>query len=321
MAAGWLLRCDGFGALALGLLLLTVGSGAWAQTMTLDNVQPISLSTSSTQPAWTVDVVTGNLTVRSASGNYTQCTTGGGGGAGPSITSFSADPSSVAAGGSTTLTWTTSNVVSCTPTQGGTTSWSSLGTLPANGSRTVTMPNTAGTVTFGLTCTNGQTSVSRTTSVTVTSGGGGGSCAPPVGLTENLVSFTAMYNSWPAYNGWRRLQIDRGSYLAIEFTASQSTSQYGTFSASGYPGDGGGVGVMSISRTPGCFTQSALPQGCRTPPAMNPGISWTNGQSTVSCRLTPGERYYINISFDPIVGGRCDGVVFCGRDWGNIQQQ
>jgi hypothetical protein len=120
----------------------------------------------------------------------------------------------------------------------------------------------------------------------------------------------------------RRIEVARGSYLALEFTASQSTSQFGTFDGSGgYPGDGGGQGVLSISRTPGCFTQSALPQGCYAPPAMYPGISWTNGQSTVACRLTPGERYYINISFDPIVGGRCDGQFVCGRDWGNIHQQ
>lgn len=57
----------------LGCLLLGISSVAVSQTISLDNVPPISLSNSATVDAASLDAATGNLIVRSASGSLSQC--------------------------------------------------------------------------------------------------------------------------------------------------------------------------------------------------------------------------------------------------------
>ncbi len=93
---------------------------------------------------------------------------GGTGGPAPVIT-FTATPSTVPAGGTTTLTHTTTGATSCVASG----AWS--GNRGTSGSTVVTVPATAGSYTYTLTCTgsNGQQSAQSVT-VTVTGGGGGG---------------------------------------------------------------------------------------------------------------------------------------------------
>ena len=86
---------------------------------------------------------------------------------------------SVAAGSSTTLSWSSVNATSCTATG----SWS--GTLAASGTQTIS-PTTAGSLTYGLTCANSAgSSTASTVTLTVTaaaaattSSGGGGALGP-----------------------------------------------------------------------------------------------------------------------------------------------
>jgi hypothetical protein len=89
----------------------------------------------------------------------------------PTITSAA---STVAAGSSSTLTWSSANAANCTASG----NWS--GTLAASGTQTVTPPTT-GTATYTLVCTNAagtSTSSSATLDVTAaTSKGGGGGLA------------------------------------------------------------------------------------------------------------------------------------------------
>jgi hypothetical protein len=86
---------------------------------------------------------------------------------------------SVAAGSSTTLSWSSVNATSCTATG----SWS--GTLATSGTQTIS-PTTAGSLTYGLTCANSAgSSTASTVTLTVTaaaaattSSGGGGALGP-----------------------------------------------------------------------------------------------------------------------------------------------
>lgn len=132
----------------------------------------------------------------------------------PAIT-FSASPTSVAPGGSTTLTYSTTGATSCTASG----SWS--GNKGTSGSEAITVPTTPGNYAYTLTCTGsgGQTSA-RTVNVTVTgsgSGGGGsagtitgggtGSVLPnngtvPTTITENGTPLTGNFRCTQSALAW-----------------------------------------------------------------------------------------------------------------------
>jgi hypothetical protein len=102
----------------------------------------------------------------------------------PPTVTLTASPTSVAAGGTTTLSWTTTNATSCTASGGTFTGNESTG----SGSTSVVA---AATTTYTLTCTGAGGTASQTATVTVTpavakSGGGGG------GVGLDLVGFLGM---------------------------------------------------------------------------------------------------------------------------------
>lgn len=92
---------------------------------------------------------------------------GGGGGAVPTVM-LTATPNAVAPGGTFVLDYTTTNAESCVASG----AWT--GDVGTNGSRTITVPATAGNYTYTLTCTgsNGQQTAESIT-VIVTGGGSG----------------------------------------------------------------------------------------------------------------------------------------------------
>lgn len=112
------------------------------------------------------------------------------------IPSFQATPSQANVSSLLTLSWTSTNTTSCTPQLGAGTTWAALGTLPTSGTRTVTAPASPGTVTFGLSCSNGPQSASSTTQVTVVSPGGGVSAS--VCLTSNASTQCLPDNTLPS---------------------------------------------------------------------------------------------------------------------------
>lgn len=280
---------------ALALVSLAV-LGPWsgvadAQTVSLDNVSPITLSTSTTLSAVRIDPQTGNVFVRSSAGTYNACTLP----AGPTINSFAPSSTTVAPSTTITLNWTSSNATSCSPSQGGTTIWSSLGTLPASGSQNVTAPGTNGSITFQLNCTNGTQTVSTTTQVAVQTTGG--TCVP-IYPNAGSSSWDGSFAAWPSFGVRRRVQVPANGYLSFQFTATFVPGQFGTIATGDFPNDGDGVGQMSISRDPGCFTQSQLGTSCLGPVARLPGVGWQNGSaSQFSCALTPGQTYYVNFTY------------------------
>lgn len=109
----------------------------------------------------------GWLAVFSFSAVLAGCGGGGDDGDPPPATaptvSLSANPTNVAAGGNSTLTWTSTNATSCTASDG----WS--GTKSTSGNEAV--GPLAVTTTFALSCTGPGGSTSQTTTVTVASAG------------------------------------------------------------------------------------------------------------------------------------------------------
>jgi hypothetical protein len=87
----------------------------------------------------------------------------------PAVPTLTLAASSLAAGSSTTITWSSINATGCTASG----SWS--GTLAAGGNKTVT-PIAAGTDTYTLTCANsaGASQASAVTLTVTATGGGGG---------------------------------------------------------------------------------------------------------------------------------------------------
>jgi hypothetical protein len=108
----------------------------------------------------------------------------------PAAPSLALGATSIVAGTSTTITWSSSNATSCTASG----SWS--GALASTGSKTLT-PTAAGTDTYSLTCSNaGGTSKATTVTLTVTaattsSGGGGGGGGALDGLS--LLGLAALF--------------------------------------------------------------------------------------------------------------------------------
>jgi hypothetical protein len=90
--------------------------------------------------------------------------------AGPPIMNLS--PSSIATGGTSTLTWASVNATSCTASG----SWS--GAQASTGSLAITAPSTAGTQTYTLSCTSAQGPVTQSVSLTITASAGSGTSAP-----------------------------------------------------------------------------------------------------------------------------------------------
>lgn len=120
--------------------------------------------------------------------------------------SISANPVSFTQGGSTTLSWTTTNATSCTASG----DWSGSKAVP-NGTQVVT-PASSGIFNYTLTCTGLGGSTQNTANVTVVgnpcyattisncslpltpSGGSGGSCAS--GYTQGSCNYTCTNSTW-----------------------------------------------------------------------------------------------------------------------------
>jgi len=305
-----------FALLALPTFLGLSGP-ATAQTVSLDNVTPISLTNSSTVSAVSINASTGNVIVRSSVGDYISCARQ----PGPTINNFTPTTSVVQTGANITLNWSSLNTTSCSPSQGTGTTWSSFGTLPVSGSQTFAAPGTAQTITFQLTCTNGSTNVSQTTQVVVQSGGGGGGNCIAAYPNAQTATYSTVFNTWPAFGTRKRIIVPFNGYVAYSFTATSTPGQFGTFATSDYPGDGDGVGLMSISASnqQGCFDPTKLGPNCLSPVSRFVSIGWANGSTQFSCSLTPGTTYWLNWTYGgttlPGSGPYCPaGATGCGAD-------
>jgi len=104
------------------------------------------------------------------------------------VVTITASPASVASGGSSTLTWSSTNATSCTASGG----WS--GSKAINGSQVLT--GLTGTATYTLVCTGAGGSATRSVTVTVTNGVDTIPPSVPTGLSAVVVSDNQINLAW-----------------------------------------------------------------------------------------------------------------------------
>jgi hypothetical protein len=274
-------------------------------------------------------------------------------------------PASTTTGAAHTITWTAS-ADSCSYagsiTPGAISNWPLTGNVCSSAascatglSVPVTIPGTAGTYKFQLSCNKVGSSVTATSSqtVTVTTGGGGGdTCVNNAGITRqtfgqvrynnldsrdiDLTLYENVFGHNPGgtnrlfpgtANINQRIMIQRNQYVALKFTVPaalplQTWGQYrfeetqpGTLRMS-----------YTISKTCGDF--SATPTAPLTSACImnngpvNSSLAWGYwpGQAQL-CQLVPGETYYFNIIQAPLsnlTNSGCSGT--CGNTIQNSKQ-
>ncbi len=122
------------------------------------------------------------------------------------------------------------------------------------------------------------------------------SCTPAYPEAD-VTPWTNHFYAWPGYGDRERFFVPYNGYIAFSFTASQLSAAFGSITTADFPGDGDGIGLMSISRTPGCFDQTHLGDNCLSPVSRFVSIGWRNSPGPWACNLTPGETYYVNITY------------------------
>ncbi len=257
---------------------------------------------------------TGTLSV----GTYTynlSCTNAGGTGyannvpltvSNPSkpVVTLSANPISVAVGGSSNLTWSATNSpTSCTASG----SWS--GTKAGSGTQSTGTLNTAQPYTYTLSCTNAGGTGTSSTSVTATTGGA--SSPPVVSISTSPTSIGTGGNStlsWSATNSptsctasgsWSGSQSATGSTSLSPASAGVFTYSLSCSNAAGAGSNSANLTVIatptvSVSVAPGTITAGS-----------NTTVSWTTGNSPSSC--TAGGSGW---SGSKAVGGGSQTVTF-----------
>jgi hypothetical protein len=207
------------------------------------------------------------------------------------ITSFSATPNVIVVGESTTLSWSTENADSCTPS-GGTGGWDSTIIGLPNGNASITIATT-GTYTFSLVC-QGPSGDQQTRSDVVTVSSEQQSC-DSVTLAGNIVNWSEFwYQAFPGpvYENVTNYIIPRLGYLAIEFNTANIIDD-GKISALENPSTPG-IRTGSISTCPGDFD---VPAECRYTWGLGGGLPWSTNGKLGTCALDSNTTYYFNITF------------------------
>jgi hypothetical protein len=240
----------------------------------------------------------------STPGNYTftlTCTDSSGGSATRSVSvsvteqnssvqidSFFASPGSITAGGSSTLTWSTSNASSCTAS-GGFGGWngSSIGT---SGSKSVST-SAQNTYTFTLKCFDSSGgSDTETTTVTVTDANT--QCSSSLsGVTYNWEDI--MGKAFPYVAKSRRdVQIPRNGYIALKFNtgAVQAKGAFSTTQVTQTSGSRYGA----LSTCPGDWD---VTRWCKKGWGISGGMPWSTKGISTYCNLEPHTTYYFNLTF------------------------
>jgi len=180
-------------------------------------------------------------------------------GAPPPAPTLTLSADSVAEGGTTTISWSSSDASSCTASG----SWS--GTLATSGSEVLTAPATAGTSAYAIACSNvNGTSATTTVTLTVT--------APPppaptltlsatsiaVGSTATLTWSSTDATSCTASGSWTGMQATNGSLTVTPTTTGTDTysltcsnsggtspAASATLTVTAKPSSGGGGGAWN----------------------------------------------------------------------------
>jgi len=208
-----------------------------------------------------------------------------------SITSFSASPSTITEGGSTTVSWSTQNADSCAVSDNAD---QLNGPVEVSGSAILTIA-TAGNYTLTLTCQGSSGPVSRTISIAVNAPAPTPTttctASPLSGVTKSWNGFWGLNFPLPGYAN-KNATIARSGYLALKF-------ETGSIVDNGYLATVGntitsGVRKGSISECPGDFK---VTRACSHVWGIGGGISWATDGTANVCQLKPNTTYYFNITF------------------------
>lgn len=208
---------------------------------------------------------------------------------------FSASPSTITEGESTTLSWTTTDATLCTPS-GGAGGWSTR-TIALPSSSTAVTISTAGSYVFTLTCVGdaGDPAV-RNRTVLVN--------APPPPPVEGECTTPALSGvevDWydlfgvdfpsPRYDNENVIVPQRG-YYALKFSTGSIVDDGKMSSIETTITDG--VRFGTFSQCPGDF--DVAPE-CQHVWGNGGGIDWATDGSVGACQLQPNTTYYFNITF------------------------
>jgi hypothetical protein len=208
-------------------------SGSWSGTLAISGTKTLTPTSAGTytysltcsNASGTSKPATGTLTVTAAAGP-------------PAAPTLTLAPRSIAAGASTTITWSSSNATSCTASG----SWS--GTLAISGTKMVT-PTSAGTYTYSLTCSNASgTSKPATATLTVTT-------APPAAPSLTLAATS----------------IVAGASTTITWSSSNATSCTASGSWSGTLATSGSQSLMPASAGTDTYSLTCSNAGGNSKPA------------------------------------------------------
>jgi hypothetical protein len=234
------------------------------------------------------------------------------------INSLTASSTSIIAGQAITISWSTKDADTCTPSNG-TGGWSSQVISLPNGSSSAITLSTPGTYSFRLNCSNATpTSTFRTVSVTVNEDDPVTTNCPTPTLAGSTISWASHFGSnWPDPTYAQKLTtIPRAGYLAIEFHTGNVVEDGGIASINHTSTYGDRFG--SISECPGDFSQH-LPDTvsrCTELWYIGGGIGWNTqaGDQSRQCNLEANTTYYLNVTFtngvDPTTD-RCVGSFGC----------
>jgi len=215
----------------------------------------------------------------------------------PTITLFTV-ASPVTVGGSTSVSWTTTdNATSCTPS-GNFPGWNGLQNIGTNGTDVVVPMNLVGTFTFSLTCNNGSlasATVSRIIVVNDVVDPNGGACAdyvsPLSGYTIPWNSFFAEHFPKPGYAN-EYASISHYGYYAIEFDTANYVDTGSLMTLESTTTSGKRLGA--VSQCPGDF--DVAPE-CQYVWGTSGNIIWSTANYAGACQLEPNTTYYFNITF------------------------
>lgn len=304
--------------LSIRLVLLSLGLVNGVATSSADVIIDGQVVQSADISAISIDPVSGDINV-TAGGLYT-VTRDDDPQSGPTvvINSLTASSTSILEGQAITISWSTTDAETCTPSNGGG-GWSSQTiTLPSGTSSSLTLA-TAGTYTFRLDCSNSTPSNTfRTVSVNVSPDDPGPSDCPTPTLAGNTIDWANHFGSvWPDPTYAQKLTtIPRAGYLAIEFNTGSVVEDGGISSINHTSTYGDRFGA--ISECPGDFSQR-LPDtvaNCTELWYIGGGIGWNTlaGDQSRQCDLQPNTTYYLNVTFTDGVNpatDRCVGSFGC----------
>lgn len=290
-------------SLMLSAAALLSCSVASAQTLLIDSIQTNLLNIQN-QASVTIDPLSGNVVVRSATGSACTVT--------PAPTVSVTGPSSGQVNSQVSVSWTstnTSGATPCTPSSNPINNTWNTGASAPNGNRTVTLPASAGTQTLTMTC-SGSTSPagSSTLSINVTS-----TVLPPecTGTPTDGLIISANPGSWTTvfpgstfpnpYGNAKAVIIPQGMSAAIAFNSGSGTvSPIGAIETAEQSGQPAGPLRISFSKCPGDFRpQLRVGQLCATTGGSNQASMVFRVGSIVGsgyCTLTPNTNYYFNIT-------------------------